>query len=512
MSSASNQTDGQQETPFRGLITLSIMLATIMQVLDTTIANVALPHMQGSLSATQEQATWVLTSYIVASAIMTLPTAWLAGRYGRKRVFLFTVGGFTLTSMLCGMASSIDQMVLFRVLQGCCGAALVPLAQATMLDINTRESHGKAMAMWGMGVMIGPILGPTLGGWLTESYNWRWVFYINVPLGIIAFLGMLFFMPDSERANRPFDKFGFLMLAMIIGSAQLLMDRGEHENWFESREILLYAALAGSALWMYIVHSLRAEHPFLSPELFKDRNLMTSLVFIFFIGIILLATMALLPPYMQNLMGYPVLDVGIIMAPRGVGTMIAMMIVGKLSNKLDARALILFGLSCTATSLYTMTGFDTYVPPHTIVWTGMLQGFGLGFIFVPLSTVAYATLSPKLRAEGASVFSLSRNMGSSVGISVVMAVLSRNMATNHAYLTENITAENLGGINMHMLPEGLIGGAGGVLQMVNGEITRQAATIAYLNDFKLMMWVVLAATPLVFLLRKHAPPPQQAAA
>lgn len=509
---SSTSSTPQQEVPFRGLITLSIMLATIMQVLDTTIANVALPHMQGSLSATQEQATWVLTSYIVASAIMTLPTAWLAGRYGRKRVFLFTVGGFTLTSMLCGMATSIDQMVLFRVLQGCCGAALVPMAQATMLDINTRESHGKAMAMWGMGVMIGPILGPTLGGWLTESYNWRWVFYINVPLGIIAFLGMLFFMPDSERANRPFDKFGFLMLAVIIGSAQLLMDRGEHENWFESREILLYAALAGSALWMYVIHTLSTEHPFLSPTLFKDRNLMTSLVFIFFIGIILLATMALLPPYMQNLMGYPVLDVGIIMAPRGVGTMIAMMIVGKLSNKLDARALILFGLACTATSLYTMTGFDTYVPPQTIVWTGMLQGFGLGFIFVPLSTVAYATLAPQLRAEGASIFSLSRNMGSSVGISVVMAVLSRNMATNHAYLTENITPENLNGISLHMLPQGMTSSAGGILQMVNGEITRQAATIAYLNDFKLMMWVVLAAAPLVFLLRKHAPAPQQAAA
>lgn len=512
MSSANGETTVQQEVPFRGLITLSIMLATIMQVLDTTIANVALPHMQGSLSATQEQATWVLTSYIVASAIMTLPTAWLAGRFGRKNVFLFTVGGFTLTSMLCGMASSIDQMVLFRILQGCCGAALVPLAQATMLDINTRESHGKAMAMWGMGVMIGPILGPTLGGWLTESYNWRWVFYINVPLGIIAFLGMLFFMPDSERANRPFDKFGFLMLAVIIGSAQLLMDRGEHENWFESREILLYSALAGSALWMYVVHSLRTEHPFLSPALFRDRNLMTSLVFIFFIGIILLATMALLPPYMQNLMGYPVLDVGIIMAPRGVGTMIAMMIVGKLSNKLDARVLILFGLSCTAASLYSMTGFDTYVPPATLVWTGMLQGFGLGFIFVPLSTVAYATLAPQLRAEGASVFSLSRNMGSSVGISVVMAVLSRNMATNHAYLTEYVTPENLAGLNMHLLPQGLLNSASGVLLMANGEVTRQAATIAYLNDFKLMMWVVLAATPLVFLLRKRAPEPQQAAA
>lgn len=500
---------GEQQTPkiaFHGLVTLSIMLATIMQVLDTTIANVALPHMQGSLSATQEQVTWILTSYIVASAIMTLPTAWLAGRFGRKNVFLFSVCGFTLTSMLCGMAMSIEQMVMFRVLQGCCGAALVPLAQATMLDINPRENHGKAMAMWGMGVMIGPILGPTLGGWLTEYYNWRWVFYINVPLGIISFLGILFFVPDSERSTRPFDKFGFLMLAVIIGSAQLLMDRGEHESWFQSREILLYAALAGSALWMYVVHSMRAEHPFLSPAIFRDRNLMASLVFIFFIGIILLATMALLPPYMQNLMGYPVLDVGIIMAPRGVGTMIAMMIVGRLSNHVDARALILFGLGCTAASLFEMTTFSSYVPPFTLVWTGMLQGFGLGFIFVPLSTVAYATLAPQYRAEGASVFSLSRNMGSSVGISVVMMVLSRNMTTNHAYLTENITAASLG-LNLHQVPQALVDNASGVLLMVNAEISRQAATIAYINDFKLMMWVVMAAAPLVLLLRKKAPVP-----
>ena len=497
------------EIAFRGLITLSIMLATIMQVLDTTIANVALPHMQGSLTATQEQITWVLTSYIVASAIMTLPTAWLAGRFGRKRVFLVTVGGFTISSVLCGMANSLEQMVLFRILQGCFGAALVPLAQATMLDINPRENHGKAMAMWGMGVMIGPILGPTLGGWLTESYNWRWVFYINLPLGIIAFLGMLFFMPDSDRVKRPFDTFGFLMLTVIIGSAQLLMDRGEHAGWFGSREILLYCALAGSALWMYIVHSMRTEHPFLTPAIFKDRNLMTSLVFIFFIGIILLATMALLPPYMQNLMGYPVLDVGIIMAPRGIGTMIAMMIVGKISNHFDARVLILFGLGCTAGSLFAMTGFSTYVPPHTLVWTGMMQGFGLGFIFVPLSTVAYATLPTQYRAEGASVFSLSRNMGSSVGISLVMTVLSRNMAANHAYLTENITSARLG-MGLNQVPQAMLENAGGMLAMLDAEVTRQAATIAYINDFKLMMWVVLAVSPLVLFLRKRVPLPTPA--
>ncbi|MES3006503.1 MAG: DHA2 family efflux MFS transporter permease subunit [Pseudomonadota bacterium] len=493
-----------KEVPFRGVITFAIMLATIMQVLDTTIANVALPHMQGSLSATQDQITWILTSYIVASAIMTLPTAWLMGRYGRKNLFLFTVGGFTLASVLCGMATSIEQMVLFRVLQGCCGAALVPMAQATMLDINPKERHARAMAMWGMGVMIGPILGPTLGGWLTEYYHWRWVFYINLPLGIIAFLAMLFFMPDSERSDRPFDTFGFTMLALMIGSLQLLMDRGEGKGWFDSREILLYGALAGSALWMYVIHTLRAEHPFLSPPIFRDRNLMTSVIFIFFIGILLLATMALLPPFLQTLMGYPVMDVGLLMAPRGLGTMLAMVMVGRLAASLDARLLILIGLTCTAISLNAMTHFNTSVQPPTLIWTGMLQGFGLGFIFVPLSTIAYATLEPQYRAEGASIFSLSRNMGSSVGISVVMALLSRHMSTNHAYLTENVTAASVG-VSFQQVPQDMLNNASGMLLMLDGEITRQAATIAYLNDFKLMFWVVICSAPLVLLLKKAAP-------
>ena len=489
--------------PYRGLITLSIMLATIMQVLDTTIANVALPHMQGSLSATQDQITWVLTSYIVASAIMTLPTGWMAGRFGRKNVFLVSTAGFTLTSLMCGMAGSIEAMVLYRVLQGCFGAALVPLAQATLLDINPREKHGSAMAMWGVGVMIGPILGPTLGGYLTEFYNWRWVFLINLPLGVITFVGLWLFMPDSERSDRPFDKFGFFTLTLVIGSIQLTLDRGEHVGWLQAREILLYCAVGCSALWMYTVHTRQTAHPFLSPAMFRDRNLVASLFFIFFVGIILLATMALLPPYMQNLMGYPVLDVGTLMAPRGMGTMVAMMIVGKLTHRVDPRVLILSGLALTAFSLFQMSLFTTYVPPSLLIWTGAMQGFGLGFIFVPLSTVAYATLAPQYRAEAASVFSLTRNMGSSIGISMVMAVLGRNMQINHAYLSEYITPFNAG-MSINQLPGSLASQAGSALALLDAEVSRQAATIAYLNDFRLMMWIVIAAAPLVLLLRRPA--------
>ncbi|MDX1489916.1 MAG: DHA2 family efflux MFS transporter permease subunit [Pseudohongiellaceae bacterium] len=496
-----------QEVPFKGFITVSIMLATVMQVLDTTIANVALPHMQGSLSATQDQVAWILTSYIVASAIMTLPTAWLSGRFGQKKIFLFAITGFTISSVLCGLATSIEQMVAYRIIQGICGASIVPLAQATLLNINRKENHGKAMALWGMGVVLGPILGPTLGGWLTENYNWRWVFYINIPVGIIAFLGVALFMPDSERSDRPFDKLGFFFLAVFIGSAQMIMDRGEQQGWLESREILLYIAFVGSALWMYVIHSGRVKHPFLTPGIFRDRNLLTATVFIFFIGLILLATMTLLPPYMQTLMGYPVMDVGMLMAPRGMGTMFGMFIVGRYSNQIDPRIFISIGLLLTLISLYAMTGFTTYVPPFDIIWTGVLQGWGVGLIFVPLSTIAYSTLDPKHRAEAASIFSLSRNLGSSMGISLVVALLTRSIQRNHAYLSENITAGTIG-INWLQVPNSIMENGAAALTALDMEITRQAMTIAYVNDFKIMMWVVVFVSPLVLLLKKGdiAPP------
>jgi DHA2 family multidrug resistance protein len=485
----------------KNMITISVMLATIMQVLDTTIANVALPHMQGSLSATQDQVTWVLTSYIVAAAIMTPPTGWLTGKFGRKKIFQIAIAGFTITSLLCGIATSIEEMVIYRLLQGAFGAALVPLSQSTLLDINPKEKHGAAMALWGVGVMLGPILGPTLGGYLTEYYNWRWVFYINLPIGIISFLGVSAFLPETDRHDRPFDYFGFIMLSLTIATTQLILDRGEELDWFNSKEIIFYLGLCIAAFWMFLVHSRFARHPFLSAEIFLDRNFVTGIVFIFFVGIILLATMALLPPYMQTLMGYPVLDVGVLMAPRGVGTMIAMIIVGKLSGKVDARALILLGLSLTAFSLWEMTKFSTFVPAHIIVRTGVVQGFGLGFIFVPLSTISFATLDGKFRTEAAGLFSLIRNLGSSIGVSIVMTMLRKNIQMNHSYLTEHITPFNAT-VAQSYIPEAIPGGSGSlVFSMLDMEINSQAATISYINDFAFMMWVVIGAMPLIFFLK-----------
>ncbi len=490
----------------RGLITASVMLATIMQALDTTIANVALPHMQGSMGATQDQISWVLTSYIVAAAIFMPLTGFVTARFGRKRVFMASVVGFTLASMMCGAAQSLNQIVLFRLLQGVFGASLVPLSQAVLLDSHPKEEHGSAMAMWGVGVMVGPILGPSLGGWLTEYYNWRWVFYINIPIGLLAWFGLAAFVEETPiDKTRRFDLLGFGLLSLAIGTLQMMLDRGETLDWFTSREVTIEAMVAGLAFYLFVAHIFTHDEPFIEPGLFKDRNFSVGLIFIFIVGIVLLATMALLPPFIQRLMGYPVIDVGMLMAPRGVGTMVAMMTVGKLSGKVDARLQVVLGLLLTSLSLWEMTQFTTDVSGWDIVRTGVVQGLGIGFIFVPLSTITFSTLAPRFRNEGAALFSLMRNIGSSIGISVVITYLAQRTQANHAAFADSINPFNLalrravevGAVNLST-PEGL--------SAINAEVTRQAATLAYLQDFRLMMFVTLSALPLIFLLGKPARP------
>lgn len=488
----------------RALLTICVMLATIMQALDTTIANVALPYMQGSLSATLDQINWVLTSYIVAAAIMMPVTGFLVARFGRKNVFLVSVAGFTTASVLCGMAASIEQMVLFRLLQGVFGAPLVPMSQSVLLDSYPREQHGSAMAMWGVGVMVGPILGPTLGGYLTEVYNWRWVFYINLPIGILTFFGLSAYLSESPVRHLKFDWFGFLALSVAIGSFQMMLDRGEQLDWFSSTEIVLELVLAGLALYLFLVHTFTAEEPFIDPRMFKDRNFSLGLMFIFMVGIILLATLALLTPYLQNLMGYPVLTAGLVLAPRGIGTMVAMMAVGRLINIVDARMLVLTGLLLTAYVLWEMTGYTPDVSQQTLVIQGVLQGMGLGFMFVPLSTIAFATLPPKYRTEGTALFSLMRNIGSSIGISLVIFLLTRNTQVMHAALSEHATPFNQALRDpaiSHIWNMATVAGR----TALNGELTRQATIVAYANDFKLMMIIALVFVPFIFLLRRAQP-------
>jgi MFS transporter, DHA2 family, multidrug resistance protein len=485
-------------SPRRVMVTVCAMSATIMQALDTTIANVALPYMQGSLSASLDQINWVLTSYIVASAIMTAPIGWVADRIGRKRLFIACAAGFTVASVFCGLAHTIGEMVAFRLLQGAFGAALVPLSQAVMLDAYPVEERGSAMAIWGIGVMLGPIMGPTLGAWLTESYSWHWVFFINLPVGIFTVLGLMVFMRETERkSDRPFDWFGFLALAVGIGSLQLALDRGEQLGWFGSPEIVAEAIVSAAGFYFFLAHSLTTATPFVRFALFRDRNFVAGCLFMVVIGVVLFGTMALVTPFMQHVIGYPILTTGVLLAARGVGTLIAMIMVGRLMKTIQPRYLVLVGLVLAAVTLYQMVGFTDQTSSQTIVVAGIVQGFGIGLVFVPLSTVAFATLPEYLRTEGSAILTLVRNIGSSVGISLVIAQLTSTTTRMYAHLAEYVTPFN----NALQAPD-----VSAVLNMATATgrammdrlITEQASIIAYANDFKLLMYLTLATIPLAF--------------
>ena len=478
-------------------ITISVTLATVLQAVDMTIANVALPRIGGSMSATLEQMDWVLTSYIVAAAIMTPLSGWLAGRYGRKRVLVLSVIGFTVSSMLCGMAQSIDQIVLFRLLQGASGAGLVPLSQAVLLDINPPEHHGRAMALWGQGVVIGPMLAPVLGGWLTDNYSWRWVFYINVPFGILAAIGLMTYLRETEPRRSSFDFLGFGALSLAVGALQLLLDRGELKDWFASPEIWIEAGVMAAAFWVFMVQTVMAREPFVSPGLFRDRNFSVGNFLIFVVGVVLFATLALLPPILEDLLGYPVTTSGIAMAPRGFGSFVSMYIAGRLIGRVDPRVLIGAGIGVTAVSLWMMCGY-AIVMPQTLVWsTTFLQGIGTGLTYVTLTTVAFSTLAVRHRSEGTSIFNLLRNVGSSIGIAATAALLMRNTQVMHERLASHIVPYG-GQIRLHF-PFSFTSRAG--LEALNAEVTRKAQMIAYNDDFKIMFLLTLALLPLVLLLR-----------
>jgi DHA2 family multidrug resistance protein len=491
----------------RRMITISIMLATIMQTLDGTIANVALPHMQGSMSASQDQIAWVLTAYIIASAIATPLTGWVCDRFGQKTVFLASVAGFTLASALCGVANTLAEIVTARLLQGVFGAALVPLSQVVLMEINPREKQGSAMAIWGMGVMVGPILGPTLGGWLTDSYNWRWVFFINIPVGIIAFYGIWRYIAHVPGARRmQFDRFGFATLSISIGALQLFLDRGEQNDWFNSTETWIEAVTIVVAFTYFIAHTFMTaeDQSFLDYRLLKNRNYTTGLLFIFVVGMVLYATRALTPTMLENVLGYPVATTGLVTAPTGIGTMIAMLIVGRMMTGIDLRLILFIGFSLNAIALWQMCGYALTLSEWDIIWPGLIQGVGVGLVFVPLSTVTFATLSPAMRAQGTAIFSLIRNIGSSIGISLVQTMLVRNTQMSHAALVEHVTRLNPAWNNPAIAKIYDVSGPSGMAAL-DAAVGLQASMIGYIDDFWLMLILTVSVMPLILLIEPPTP-------
>lgn len=488
----------------KGLLTLAVMGATIIQILDSTIANVAIPHMQTSLGATMDTITWVLTSYIVASAVAMPITGWLADRIGSRNLFLGAVAGFILASMLCGIATSLTEMVAFRIFQGVCAAFIGPLSQTIMLDINKPSEAPRAMSIWGMGIMIAPILGPMIGGWLTESYNWRWVFYINLPIGIPTLAILWWLLPSRPINRRQLDRFGFAMLAIGLATLQLLLDRGQQEDWLQSWEIIVELLIVIAALWMFAIHQMTTSRPMFERLLVTDRNFFISLNMMLLVGMMMFGIFALLPPMLQNLYGYSVYDTGVLLAPRGVGIVLAMFIASKLTGKVDPRVIIFTGFLMTASSMWIMTQWSLNMDWHWIVYTGLFQGFGMGFVFIPLNGVAFSTLPMRMRTDGSALLYLFRSLGGSFGISIMTTMLARNMQTSHADLASHITSSSMPNFDLSSADRlGSLGEA--ALQLINLEINRQAAMIAYLNDFKLMMILLIIISPMIFFLKPGTP-------
>ena len=494
----------------RGLLMVAVMGASIIQFLDSTIANVAIPHMQTSLGATPETVTWVLTSFIIASAVATPITGWLADRVGSRNLFLIAVAGFIATSMLCGIATSLPEMVTFRVGQGIFAAFIGPLSQTIMLDINPPSRHARAMAIWGMGVMVAPISGPMIGGWLTESYSWRWVFYINVPIGIVTIAVLWWLLPTRAIVHRRLDYLGYILFALGLAALQLMLDRGQGEDWLNSTEIVIEMAIVIAMLWMFVVHVATARSPIFPRALLTNRSFVTAMGFSALMGIVLIALSALLPPMLQNLYGYSVYDTGILLAPRGVGVLLSMIIATRTIGIVGPRVLIGSGFAIAAATLWHMTGWSLDMGREEFIIVGFIQGMGMGLCFMPLNVIAFAAISAEHRTDAAGLLNLSRSIGGSAGISLITTMLARNIQTSHADLSAHITSSTIPPVDLSGADRlGEVGAA--ALLAIDGMVNRQAAMIAYLDDFWMLAILVGCFVPLVLLMQSPkpggAPPP-----
>ena len=485
----------------RLFLTVAVMASTVMQVLDTTIVNVALPQMQGELGATPDQISWVLTSYLVASAVMMPLTGFFSSWLGRRRFLLVSIAGFVVTSMLCGVAQNLTEIVLFRVLQGMFGAALVPLAQAIMVDTYPLEERPRAMAIWAMGVMVGPIAGPTLGGWLTEALDWRWTFFINLPVGILSWLLASAHVPDTPRQRRRMDWSGFIYLSAAIAGLQYVLDRGNSEDWFSNRGIVAAALLGGLGLALFIWHSLRDHgHALFSLEIFRDRNFVNASIVIIALGLGMYGAMVLQPVMLESLLHYPASTAGLVMAPRGLASMASMMLVSRLMKVMDARLVIAGGVLLSVWGNLLCTQWSLDVSATQVVLPSLLQGFGRGFIVVPLSTIALASIPPRLVADASGLYSLLRTLGSSVGIALISTLYSRQTQMNWQTLGAGLQPYNRA---LHEYAAGVAGSETGPAQAVQlaAMVMRQAGMVAVINSFWWITASFLAMLPLVMLLK-----------
>jgi len=495
------------------IVALAVMFATFMEVLDTTVVNVSLPHIASSMAATTEEATWALTSYLVANAIILPLTGWLASMLGRKRLLMASTAGFTIASVLCGLAPNLASLVIFRILQGATGGALQPLSQAVLLESFKPEERGRAMGFWGLGVVVAPILGPVVGGWLTENYTWRWVFYINIPFGIASLIMTRLFVfdpPYLRRESRGIDYWGMGMLVVGIGALQYVLDKGQQDDWFSSKFILTLSILSAVALTALIVQQLKSKNPLVDLRLFKDRSYAVGVFLMTVLGFVLYGSLVLLPIMLQTLFGYPSLQAGEAMVPRGIGSLIMMPVVGILTGKLDARKLLAVGLAVGGVTLLWMGQLNLHAGYWDLFWPQFIQGSGMALLFVPLTTVSMATIAPERMGYATSLFNLMRNIGGSIGIAVTGTILQRQRQTTATLLGEHISIYNdttqslLSQITNSFIAAGsdAVTAASRAYEVLHGMLFREASMVAFVMLFRLLGVIFLVMIPLVLIMRR----------
>jgi DHA2 family multidrug resistance protein len=493
-------------------IAAAVMTSTFMVVLDSSVANVALPHIAGNLSASTDEATWVLTSYLVSNAIMLPATNWITRRMGRKRLLMFSILLFTAASMLCGAAVSMPMLILARIVQGVGGGGMQPLAQSILLESFPRGQHGKAMAVYGTGIVVAPVIGPTLGGWITDSYSWRWIFYINLPVGILALFLAATFIEDPPyiraKVRESIDAFGFAFMALWLGSLQLVLDKGQEADWFGAMWIRFTAAVSIAAFIAFIAREVRCREPIVQLRILLNRNFATGTLITGLYGFVLYSSTALLPLFLQTLLGYSALDSGLSVSPRGIGSMLSMLMAGALANRIDPRHLLAFGFIVLGISTFMLGHVNLEISMLTVAVPNFFNGFAGGFIFVPLTTMAMSRLRKQEIGNAAGIYNLVRNIGGSIGIATTTTLLARRSQVHQNFLAAGVSASDTSSSIVRGLQASLYNSGTSfndahqrALGAIYGLLQQQASLLAYVDNFRILGYLSLACIPFVFLFR-----------